>query len=304
MAATENWSNEPSWRSLSRPELGLADLISDHLYLSNLITSACLRSLQSDPTLLLFSDYGGSHKGARFEVLSFLVLALDGTEGFDGMRRRLRKGTLGHERRMSYKTLNDRMRMRSLQAFLDTLDQLEGLLVNFALDKRAIGRLSEEYAPDVTPEHLSKWASRPFRKLTQIGHLAAILIEGVRSDHQNLVWMSDEDEIAPNELKHAEATRILGHLLSHYCSGPMGHFRFGTTASDTGDRLIEDLAAAPDLAAGCIGEVLSLLAPHPQSSSVECLLLPPGTKEKLSYRTATYLVDLHLHRSRPPDLPS
>ena len=277
MAATQHKGDEPRWRNLSRPELGLADLISDHISSSRSITNNCLRSLQSAPTLLLFSDYGGAHKDARYEVLSILVSTLDGIQGFNSERRRLREGPLGPERRMSYEALNDRVRMRSLPDYLDALDQLEGLLINFALDKHATGRLSEDYIADTASGHLSKWASRSFRKLTRVGNLAAILIEGVRCDHQNIVWISDEDEIAPNEPKHIEATRVLGHFLSHYCSGPMGHFRFGTTASDTGNRLIEDLAATPDLAAGCIGEVLSLLAPHPQSSSVERLFLPPGT---------------------------
>ena len=70
-------------------------------------------------------------------------------------------------------------------------------------------------------------------------------------------WFTDEDEIAPNQTKHAEATRFIGHLLNHYCTGNMGHFRFGTTASDFGDLLIEDLAAVPDLAAGGLGAILS-----------------------------------------------
>jgi hypothetical protein len=164
-------------------------------------------------------------------------------------------------------------------------------LVNFALDKRATDRLSEGYTSDTTFGHLEAWADRPFGKLTRVGHLAAILIEGVRRDGQNLVWITDEDEIAPNDSKHAEATKILGHYLNSYCSGPMGHFRFGTTASDAGDLLIEDLAAVPDLAAGCLGEVLSLLAPHPDSSSVERLFIPAGGLPARGMDIATWLAD-------------
>jgi hypothetical protein len=54
----------------------------------------------------------------------------------------------------------------------------------------------------------------------------------------------------------------------------MGHFRFGTTASDPGDLHIEDLAAVPDLAAGCLSDVLSFLSPHPQSHTIERLYIP------------------------------
>lgn len=264
------------WRTLSRPELGLADVISNRISASSRIQEDCLRSLRSAASLLMFSDYGGAHKHARYEVLSFLVSTVHGLQSFDTERRRLREGSLGVERRMSYKALNDRVRVRSLRAYLDATDQLQGLLVNFALDKRATDRLSEGYTSDTAFGHLGRWADRPFGKLTRVGHLAAILIEGVRRDGQNLIWITDEDEIAPNDPKHAEATKILGHYLNSYCSEAMGHFRFGTTASDAGDLLIEDLAAAPDLAAGCLGEVLSLIVPHPESSSVERLFLPAG----------------------------
>ena len=84
-----------------------------------------------------------------------------------------------------------------------------------------------------------------------------MVVEGARADGQSLVWITDEDEIAPNPTKHAEATRFIGHLLNHYCTGNMGHFRFGTTALDSGDLLIEDLAAVADLAAGGLQEILS-----------------------------------------------
>jgi hypothetical protein len=264
------------WRPLSRPALGLADAISNSICVSNHVQDECLRALRSAPSLLMFSDYGGAHKQARYEVLSFLVSTVHGLESFDAERRRLRECSLGSERRMSYKALNDRMRMRSLRTYLAAADQLQGLLVSFALDKRAINRLSEDYKSDTAFGRLGPWAQRPFNKLTRVGHLASILIEGIRRDGQNLVWITDEDEIAPNDLKHSEATKILSHYLNYYCSGPMGHFRFGTTTSDTGDLLIEDLAAVPDLAAGGLGEVLSLLAPHPESSSVGRLYLPGG----------------------------
>jgi hypothetical protein len=274
---TERERNGCGWRTLSRPELGLADVISNNISASGHVQGGCLRALRSAPSLLMFSDYGGAHKQARYEVLSFLVSTVQGLQAFDTERRRLREGSLGSERRMSYKALNDRVRMRSLHAYLTAIDQLRGLLISFALDKRSTNRLSEGYRSDTAFGRLGPWAQRPFSKLTRVGHLAGVLIEGIRREGQNLVWITDEDEIAPNDLKHSEATRILGHYLNSYCSGSMGHFRFGTTASDPGDLLIEDLAAVPDLAAGCLGDVLSLLAPNPESTSVVRLFLPASS---------------------------
>ncbi|GAA0478659.1 hypothetical protein Aca07nite_74710 [Actinoplanes capillaceus] len=265
------------WRSLLRPDFGLADVISDTIARASHVHEDCIRELRGAESLLLFSDYGGAHKEAKFEVLSFLVTTVPGVREFDTERRRLRAGGLGTERRMAYKSLNDKVRMRNLGAFGSAANLLPGLLVNFAIDKRSIDRVGEGYQSDTTVGRLGPWAQRSFSKLTRVGNMAGILFEGVRREGQNLIWITDEDEIAPNVHKHTESTKILVHYLSCYLSGNMGHFRFGTTASDTGDLLIEDLAAIPDLAAGCLGEILSMIAPHPASSSIARLFVPANT---------------------------
>jgi hypothetical protein len=204
----------------------------------------------------MLSDYGGAHKGARYEVYSYLVTTVVGFSVFDARRRQLREAGLGR-RRMSYKALNDTVRLRSLPGYLEATDQLAGVLISFAVDKRAAHRLTEDHHAETAFGTLGPWTARPFGKLSRVAHLAVIVIEGVRADGQSLIWITDEDEIAPNPTKHAEATRFIGHLLNHYCTGNMGHFRFGTTASDSGNLLIEDLAAVADLAAGGLQEILS-----------------------------------------------
>lgn len=265
---------DDTWRTLSRPDFGLSDVISDRISAAGPQLENCVSSLRVAPTLVMFSDYGGAHKDARFEVMSFLVTSPVGLSRFVAERRRLRQGPLGAERRMAYKALGDKVRLRCLPAYLEVADLLSGLLINFCIDKNAAHRLGEEYRAETAFGNLAPWASRSFRKLTTIGHLAGIVVEGLRGDGQNLIWITDEDEIAPNPAKHAEATRILVHWLSCYCTGPMGHFRFGTTASDPGDLHIEDLASLPDLAAGCLNEILTYLYRHPESHSVERLFVP------------------------------
>lgn len=191
---------------------------------------------------------------------------------------------------MAYKSLNDNVRLMALPEFLAAADGVAGLLLSFAVDKAAAHRLGEPHRRETAFGEREPWASRSFRKLTTIGHLAGILVQGLRNDGQNLLWITDEDEIAPNPAKHAEATRVLGHLLTGYCTGPMGHFRFGTTASDPGDLHIEDLAAVPDLAAGCLSDVLSFLSPHPRSHTVQRLYVPSdGGVARKTRRVAEWL---------------
>jgi len=281
-----------SWRVISRPDLGLAAVISDAISGSEAVIGNSIRSLRGSPSLLMFSDYGGTHKSARYEVFSYLVTTPVSLSGFDAERVQLRRAGLGVERRMSYKTLNDNVRLRSLTGYLEAADRLTGVLVSFAVDKRAAQRFNESYAPETAFGALGPWAARPFGKLSRVAHLAAIVVEGLRADGQDLIWITDEDEIAPNPTKHAEATRLLAHILSSYCTSDMGHFRFGTTASDPGDLLIEDLAAVPDLAAGSLNEILSRVGLHPDSHTPERLFIAADGKGPLKVRyLANWLSD-------------
>lgn len=268
--------DEGEWRGLAPAEFGLSAVVSDCIGSSGPLLSACIRSLRSSPSLFVFSDYGGAHRAAHFEVMSFLITTPRGISDFIARCQRLRRDSLGTKRRMAYKSLSDKVRLDALSEFFDAADQLPGLVICFAIDKAAAHRFSEGSSSDTAVGQLGPWAKRSFRKLTMIGHLAGIVVQGLRCDRQDLLWITDEDEIAPNVHKHAEATRILSHLLSCYCSGPMGHFRFGTTASDPGDLHMEDLVAVPDLAAGCIADVLTYMSPHPAAPTVERLYLPTG----------------------------
>ncbi len=280
------------WRGLAPTGPDLATAISDEIGAASISIERSIQLIRRSDAMLVFSDYGGAHKDARYEVMSFLVTTQEGISAFLDERRRLRDGPLGTRRRMAYKSLNDEVRLRSLPAFLEAADQLAGLLISFAVEKAAAHRLGEAHRPETAFGDLGPWASRSFRKLTTIGHLAGIVVQGLRNDGQSLLWITDEDEIAPNPVKHAEATRILGHLLNCYCTGPMGHFRFGTTAADPGDLHIEDLAAVPDLAAGCLSDVLSFLSPHPKSHTVQRLYVPTdGGVAAKARRVAEWLAE-------------
>lgn len=254
--------------------------------------------LDASVTGVAFSDYGGSHKEAKFDVSSFLITSPAGLTDFNARRSRIRAAQLG-ERHISYKGLGDRVRLQSLGDFLEATDALLWLLVSFAIDKRALHRLTEQ-APDSADERgFGQWASVAFNKLTRVGHLVAMCVEGVRADNQDLVWITDQDDIAPNDAKHADATRLLGHLLSAYCTGPMGHLRFGTTQSDLGDLLIEDLTAVPDLAAGCLNDILTDFAPPPGLELRDETLRTRESQRQATDSTASLLEQVGPSLKRP-----
>jgi len=247
------------WRPLNRPDFGVVDSISDVIYQEEWRTGGFLTSVRQAHTIFLASDYGGSHKKSAFETQSFLVADLQFTRLWDEFRKRLRKETLLDGRRISYKNLNDRQRRKAIVPFLRFSNTITGLLANFILDQGAIELLSELPLDNKVSATgpLSRWNPESFKKLSRVGKLGAMLISCLAGYGQNVIWISDEDEIAPNKEKLFDATKVLGHYLNHFCKNQMGHFRFGTTEIDTNDLQLEDLVAVADLAAGALSEILT-----------------------------------------------
>lgn len=140
------------WRALEGDETNLAIMISNSIRSSESIEGG-VRSVRASPARIMFSDYGGAHRGARFEVVSFLVTTPPGLTGFLTERQRLREGQLGTDRRISYKTLNDRVRLASLPAYLDAVDQLMGLLISFAIAVFAIHEGREAWEGELVEDH-------------------------------------------------------------------------------------------------------------------------------------------------------
>ncbi len=254
-----NDSEPHVWHPLNRPEFGIVDTISDTIRQEEWRTGGFLTSVRQGPTVFLASDYGGAHKKSAFETLSFLVADLQFTWLWDEFRKRIRDEILQDSRRMSYKSLNDKRRKKALVQFLRFSNTIPGLLSNFILDRGATELLSES-PPDnkgsaIGP--LSHWNPESFKKLSRVGQLGAMLISCMSGCGQNVIWISDEDEIAPNTDKLYDATKVIGHYLNHFCKTQMGHFRFGTTKIDTNDLQLEDLVAVADLSAGALSEILT-----------------------------------------------
>ena len=81
---------------------------------------------------------------------------------------------------------------------------------------------------------------------------------GLSSEWHNVLWFTDEDEIAANQERLTHLTNLVAWVGSMYLPFSLGHLRCGTTQSDDGSMRIEDLAAVPDMIAGAISEQMRL----------------------------------------------
>lgn len=252
-----------AWRPINRPHFGVAESISECIRTEEWRAPGLLTPVNRGPTLLVASDYAGDHADSRFQTFSFLLADLVFLWYWDEVRSRLRREILCDTRRIAYKKLDsDHRRARVLVPFLRAANSIPGLLITFIVDKRIKTFFSPDGPEDpvqlvVNPEH---WGPRSFEKLLRVAHLSSLLISGLVGKRQNVLWISDQDEIVPNHARHKDACKLFGQVLSHYLNCEIGRLQFATTRSDDGSLRIEDIAAIPDLAAGSLAEIGTSMA--------------------------------------------
>jgi hypothetical protein len=239
--------------------------------------SAALPCFDHAQQLLIGSDYGGQHANSRYESLAFVVADAGALHPWFRARATLREQYLSDGRRMSFKSLNDWLRMEVLPEFLAAADLIPGLLLVVLFDKR-IGTI---FAPDEAHDadaplrqQLSQWPARTQEKLLRICHVVALVVAGLTREFQNILWVTDQDDIAANVERHTLFVKIFGNISSHYLQHMLGHLRIATTASDTGSRDIEDFVSIADLAAGAVCHVLNAYG-DAGISEVPGLVVPP-----------------------------
>ena len=234
---------------------GVTAAISNVISQLELGRPALLPNLQREPTLLLFSDYSGQHKQSKYEAFSFLLTDFKTCRLWDELRTEIRKRVLKDDRRISFKGMNDGRKRSVLIPFLNAANSIPGLIMTILINKGYSARfhLSHEERNQL-PTSLQSWPLNVIRKLTWISHFGALVFAGLSASRQNLLWFTDEDEIAANAGRVTAVTSLAAGIISRYVPHDLGHFRFGTASCDNGDLFIEDFAAIPDLVAGALAE--------------------------------------------------
>lgn len=218
--------------------------------------------LHSAQTILATSDYSGDHKGSPFSAMSFLLADIAGLSNWERRRHAARARLLGIHRRMAYKSLNDRYRRRALVPWLDAADLIPGVLFSVAIEKQ-LGSLFAGTAPlDLSNPNFGSYRNWPrpaLERAFRAAHFLGLLLGTLARPNQDVLWFTDEDDIASNATRLRELTNIAAWVTSGYLSFSLRHLRCGTTASDDGSRFLEDMASIPDLIAGALAELMAAM---------------------------------------------
>ncbi len=254
------------WRSMASSDLGLMSTIDRCFSNRNVLKLGAFPCLHDSPTVFTVSDYSGSHKSSRYECFTFALLGNRDFTDWDKRRVDWRsKRSLG-PRTFAFKKLGDKVKANLLQEFLALIGDLEGICVSFVVDKGVKSLFEQDGTTDFNtvaecwPK--AKYGKSTFDRLLRISHFNCFLLAGMVSPKQNVVWITDQDEIASNEDQLRALTDVFCSGLCRYLASSdgtlpftLGHIRCGTTASDNGTLQIEDIASIPDLVGGALSEV-------------------------------------------------
>ncbi len=230
--------------------------------------------LASSHTLMVASDFTGAQPGSRFETLSFVLAPIEGLARWNEYRKELREHYRLGNRRISYAKLTDRKKRFALFAFLYLANAISALSVTILIDKRIKSLFTEDgllvpTAVDIAGKRFDRWKPRIFERVLRAAHLIGVFVAGLSGRGQNITWITDEDEIAPNVPALTDLTHVFAFTLGSMLPHDVGHIRVGTTGTTAGDDLaMEDFAAIADLVAGAVNDFICGYGPDMQLSRI------------------------------------
>ena len=218
---------------------------------------ALVPDLSREETLFVFADY--SLNRGRYRTYSFLVLGGSQAGFFNSARMELRTNLRLGNRRISFKGLNDKIKMRALPGFLMIAGSLQGFVITFVVSSSIPYMFAQEILK-VWPE-LGVFKKPVLEEMLRIAHFGAQAILIGFNSRQNVFWFTDDDNIVSNETHQQQFGKLAEAIIRKTLQGEViGKIAFGLSSIDDGSRELEDYLAIPDLVAGAICETLDTLS--------------------------------------------
>lgn len=236
---------------------GFVKDISDIIAIEMWKDPSLIPDFSTDETISIFADY--SRNRGTYKTYSFLVLGESEANFFNAARKKLRANLKMGNRRMSFKGMNDRVKMRALPEFLSIAGLLPGFVLTFAVSSSIPYMLAEGFLK-VWPE-LERFKRPVLEEMLRIAHFGAqAILIGFKS-RQSIHWFTDDDSIVSNEAHQQQFGKIAEAIVRRTLVGEeVGKIAFGISSIDDGSLELEDYLAIPDLVAGAICETLDTLS--------------------------------------------
>ena len=194
-------------------------------------------------TLLIASDAAGDH-ATPYKVYAFLATAEASLWPWAEAVAEMRSTWLSQRGPMSFKDLNDGCRARALVPFFKTANEIPGLLLVVAMNK-TVGELLDERLDRWLFSELAHWKPAVREELFRSICLVSLLSSGFARPGQDLLWVSDNDDILANADRMREVVPAMSRMVSGLASHPTGRIYLTTPAHDDSNQKLEDLLAIP-----------------------------------------------------------
>lgn len=227
---------------------------------NQIMRQTTLPSIQGD-TIYVTSDYSGFHDSSNYIVITILLADLYSCQFWEFQRRSIRKRYLAN-RRMSYKKLNDKKREEALVPFLEAAGSINGLCASLIINKKIDGLITTRSTLQDLMQSVGikgKWNIYEYERMARVAHFVSLFLAGFAKPSMNVIWITDDDEIVGSAERKADCAHLVSAFTSSYIPYSLGELCMGTTALDEGDFLEEDFAAIPDLVAGSLSDMMTVI---------------------------------------------
>ena len=257
-----------NWRSANPTSVHCIDWISMTLAKLSFEHPNSFPDFSDARRLFLFSDYSSCNQVALY---SFLITSEKNLALFNSAISSWRYSQ-NLNRRFDYKKLGDRVKSRLLHKFLDHVDAVPALMLTISIDNRIGGLLTgSRFVRDAYKAVIPFDERVPDRIVEQVfrcAAFAAILVNGLCSPGQDLVWMSDDDDMFANDNLAVRVKGIVETIFDRVTTMPMGSMGYTIASKAKSHSGAQDLLSVCDLSCGYyvshLRETPKLIVPVPR----------------------------------------
>lgn len=215
----------------------------------------------NNESIAIFSDYGGESHDSKYLTYSFLICAWNQTGLFTREMEALRNdvGLNTPFKEIAFKDLRYGPIHRSLDRYLKNLSNyVNGYLLTVVIEKSAksIFGVDHKSTLDFATKTLfengfGRWKPEVAEKILRITHFVAYLVALLSRPGQKIIWMTDNDSIAPTGERFMDVLNLFENLLRHYCKHKFSTIGGAVPFKEKTAEFL-DLLSAPDIVAGSI----------------------------------------------------
>lgn len=250
---TPDVSQSP-WMPLRDTEDHLAGILSKVIARECANDSGRFCDLRQSQRVILAADFSGDHEESDYRVIGFAAMDSATVDTWKVHMQKLRRDTPLKRRRMSFKELRDRVRLKALPRYLGTMQVLHGYCLVVALNKK-LGPLAEvQLTGALAP--LAQWKDNVRQRAVHIATVGAFLASSVCGTGADITLAVDADEMASDRQRFSEFQSLFRVCTHNLAARQFGTLEACTTLDPTKNLFVDDLCAIADLSAGAVMHAL------------------------------------------------